>query len=243
MRSFGTARASEMFGRSGGRAHARARDGTARKRREFRTVDDDIARRLRSDLAGKTVYPSALAGICVQPSGDFTNMTFLNGTLRVRNVYRLSGVAPTLSIDGSGGDYAAFSAVDPLVITFETPLHTRQTIASGDGSTMTSDSRDCAGFYVLAADPWHVRRMLSSHPNVDHSWPAAFRKAVELHTVLLGMTRAMVAASIGYPPVYGNPEDFEKIDDWKYYAPPPSGQEVLFSAARVVKYDAPGIMP
>lgn len=207
------------------------------------TVDDDIARRLRSDLVGKTVYPRALAGICVQPSGDFTNMTFLNGTLRVRNVYRLSGVAPTLSIDGSGGDYAAFSAIDPLVITFETPVRSRQTIASGDGSTMTSDSRDCSGFYVLAADPWHVRRMLFLHPSVDHSWPAAFRKAVELHTVLLGMTRAMVAASIGYPPVYGNPEDFEKIDDWKYDAPPPSGQEVLFSAGQVVKYDAPGIMP
>ena len=206
-------------------------------------TQDDVSRRAQSELAGKTVYPKALSGVCMQLDGSTTNMTFYDATLQVREVYRLSGVAPTLSIDGSGGDYAAFTSVDPLVITFQTPLQNRQTFASGDGATITSDPRDCVGFYALAADPWHVARMLSLRPRVNPAWPPDIRAAVERRTVLVGMTRDMVAASIGYPPIYGTAEDFAKMDDWRYDAAPPYGQDVVFSDGRVVKYDPPGMLP
>ncbi|HLI95981.1 MAG TPA: hypothetical protein VKT72_07820 [Candidatus Baltobacteraceae bacterium] len=206
------------------------------------TADDDVTDFVRTTYAHKLAYVRRLAAVCVQLYGDATSMTFYSGELRVRAVYRIVATAP-LSMDASGSDAAAFTAVDPLVIVFDTPVDANPTFSSGNGATMTSFSSSCTAMYALAADPWQLERMFSLHPPIDPLWPPAYRKAVQQHTVIPGMTHEMVAAAIGYPPVYGTPEEFDKLDDWKYVGPAPDGQEVVFKNGRVVRYDPPEMLP
>jgi len=85
--------------------------------------------------------------------------------------------------------------------------------------------------------------MISLSPRVDLTWPLADRQAVERGTVIAGMSREMVAAAIGYPPIYGDAQTFNGLDTWTYDEPAPFRHEVFFKDDRVVRYDPPGELP
>lgn len=199
--------------------------------------EDDVVRALRRAYDGRTAYARQLSVMCMTAYGSPIRLGIPAGNpVRVQTFYRVLDSAAALSFDGSGLDQVSFAAIDPLVVVLAPPFPKPPAILSeGRG--------DCVAAFTLAADPWHLARIISLEPRVDPSWPEAFRTAVERGDVIPGMTRAMVAASIGYPTHYGTPEDFDKIDDWKYDAPAPGGQEVLFAAGKVVKYVPASILP
>ncbi len=98
-------------------------------------------------------------------------------------------------------------------------------------------------FYALAADPFHVERLLSLRPPIDKTWPPRFRDAIAKGAVMVGMSRAMVAASIGYPTIFADIAGLQKMDVWRYDAPAPFSSSVYFQNGVVVRYDPPGNLP
>jgi len=106
-----------------------------------------------------------------------------------------------------------------------------------------TDVRACSAYYAVVADPWQLERKLSLSPLVDQSWARKSLDAIEQHTVMVGMTRAMVVASIGYPTCYGTIRDLDKLDESEYRAAAPFGSDVYFRNGVVYKYNPPGQLP
>jgi hypothetical protein len=198
-------------------------------------VEDSTLAAARSRYVGKRVYPTAnFDPSCVDGLAQASRWSGggSGGSLRVGALYRLYGVVTTVNL--GEGDPGALMVVDPLVVAFAKPLPRVPT---------APERTACTGFYTVAADPWHLERMLSLRPLVDPSWPARFRTAIAHAMVVPGMTYDMVVASIGYPTNYGTIARLKHLNHWAYERPVPFGADVYFKNGTVTKYDPPGELP
>lgn len=209
------------------------------------SVDDPNVRRLNAQYAGRDVYGLGdFSPVCAFTNGNDTNLAVdRTMPLRIERIVRLYGISAGLSIgpfiNRMYGTTATFESVDPLLVIFDGPK---------DGGVLSQApfaGHDCAGSYVEFSDDWDFERVMTlKSPLLEHpEWPAAMRDAIEKGTVLLGMTKEMVTASVGYPSVYGTAEQMRKLDIWEFTAPTPSSFTVKFANGKVTKYDPPGMLP
>jgi hypothetical protein len=164
--------------------------------------------------------------------------------LHVRSIVRLYGVSATWGIGpnilrtlDSAADYVT---AGPIVVVFDTDRVDKALINQG-----FAGYGGCAAFYGEFSGSWDFERMLSltneaaSHPE----WSPVAAAEVKDHKVIVGMTRAMIIASVGYPSDYGTAAQMMKLDTWHYEMPTPFQYTVYFKGDKVVKYDPPGQLP
>jgi hypothetical protein len=53
----------------------------------------------------------------------------------------------------------------------------------------------------------------------------------------------MVAASVGYPSIYGTAAQMRRLGTWEYVLPAPFSYTVKFEDGKVVSYKPPGRLP
>jgi len=130
-------------------------------------------------------------------------------------------------------------SVDPLLVIFAGQRE-RQFLAEPPFA-----GHYCSAGYTEFSDTWDFERTfalkstLLSHPE----WSAKDRAAINAGTVLVGMTKDMVVASVGYPSVYGTSAQMLKLDTWEYVEPVPASFTVKFKNGRVIEYDPPHMLP
>ena len=208
-------------------------------------ADDDVAKALDAKYAGRDVYPIGdFAPTCTFADGSARILTTEETTpLRVRHIVRLSGVSvhwdlgPMILRNLDAGQNYLF--VDPLLVIYDG--------APVDGALTSPpfEGLGCASGSDEIADDWDFGRslaptaFLSNNPDLSD----AQRTAIQRHTVILGMSKAMVAASVGYPSVFGTAEKIMTLDTWEYALPPPSSFTVRFKDGKVADYDPPTFGP
>ncbi|HYK54439.1 MAG TPA: hypothetical protein VEV38_13025 [Candidatus Eremiobacteraceae bacterium] len=210
-------------------------------------VDDADVDSLVKRYAGRDVYPIAdFWPICVFANGSEGEGIRPDPTspLRIRSIVRLYGVGASwglgpniLRMLDSGADYVT---AGPVLVTFDIGRMDRSLVNHAFASY-----GGCAAFYSEFSGTWDLERALSftstiaSHPE----WSPPIVSEVKQHQVTVGMTRAMVIASVGYPSVYGTAAQMMKLDTWYYEMPPPASYTVYFKNDIVVKYDPPRMLP
>lgn len=200
---------------------------------------------LASKYAGRDVYPIAdFTPVCLSTNGMSMGMASEPAApLHIKSIVRLYGTSAMWGIGpwilhtlDSGADYVTSS---PILVAFDGRRE--------DGLLVGPPyaGHACKVAYAEFSGVWDFERSLSlrsiigSHP----AWSQTTLGAIEKHQVVVGMTRDMVIASVGYPSVYGTAAQMMKLDTWNYEMPAPFAYTVHFKGDTVVKYDPPGQLP
>jgi uncharacterized repeat protein (TIGR03803 family) len=208
-------------------------------------VDDENVERLNREFGGRDVYVLGdFLPACAFADGSETNVAIdRTMPLHVKRIVRLYGASANWGIGPMVSRFLDTSdmyvAVDPILVIFD---------ANKDGDVLAEPpfaGHDCVGGYAEFADAWDFERTLArASPLLSHlEWPADVRKAINDGTVLTGMTRDQVIASVGYPSEYGTAAQMRKLDTWEYIEPAPSSFTVKFAHDKVVYYDPPRMPP
>lgn len=214
-------------------------------------VEDPDVDALSKKYGGRDVFSIGdFAPMCVLANGMLGGENGGHGVvpsspppLHIRSIVRLYGVSAVWGIGpdilrtlDSAADYVTSS---PILVVFDGPR------ADGLLTGPPFAGRSCAAAYAEFSGSWDFERALSSRSIVSEhpEWDAKTLDAVAKHDVGVGMTRAMVIASVGYPSDYGTAAQLMKSDIWHYELPAPSAYTIRFKGDTVVKYDPPGQLP
>jgi hypothetical protein len=208
-------------------------------------IADANVERLNREYQGRDVYVLGdFVPTCDAAGGYETNVALDRTTpLHVQRIVRLYGasaswgIGPMASRETDSG--TKYVAVNPILVIFD---------GRKDGDVLSEPpfaGHGCFDAYAEFADAWDYERTfaktsaLLAHPE----WPAVVRDAIKSGNVLLGMTYEMVAASVGYPSIYGTAAQMRRLGTWEYVLPAPFSYTVKFEDGKVVSYKPPGRLP
>ena len=136
----------------------------------------------------------------------------------------------------------AFTSINPVAFTVWDPDAQFGGTFSEPPDRADPNHPKCPEYRVLFADAWQADRAFKP-PIIDPSWPARFRRAIDEHKPIIGMTPDMVVAAWGFPSAFGSFERLRTLERWEYDEPPPFGHSVRFRNGRVVSVVLPGNLP
>jgi hypothetical protein len=207
-------------------------------------VEDETTRALGAKYAGHDVWRYGDGPFYAGYTQNFSIGIATDTPVRMVGIYRAHGY-PQLMAVGSPGTWvyprpSTFLAIDPLILAVHVKpadvmpaLAERQVPPSGPNA------------YWFASDEWDLERSfsLSSMESRHPGWTSETRNAIRKRQIKIGMTRDMVAWSLGYPSTIGTITDMNKLNAWYYDEPTPAQSTVKFHDGRVTEYDPPGRLP
>lgn len=199
---------------------------------ESDTQAQDLAER----FGNRFVWTRAgITAVCADDStGGVARIPF-DTHVEVEDIVRVPGLRTDLTSPSvfGGSEHYPMTVVNPVVVTIVTPRAALQ------------GRNSCARSTLRFAGAWDFERifrlksMHAAHPN----WTPAVFAELAVGRIHVGMTHAMVAEMLGYPPMLGSIGNLERMQTWEYWAPGPFGCTVYFHGDRVVAYDPPGELP
>ncbi len=197
---------------------------------------------LRARYLGKVLYgiPS-LHLECSDGAGNVFGI--IPGHATLTGITRATD-APEIIRDPLGNKQLEVLNLAPLLLTFLPPRPVpMRDLESGSELPATDAMARCPTYSLRRSGLWEIERTLSLRPTPDPAWPAAYLRAISTGKVLTGMTRPMVAAAWGYPPVYGTVAKMNALADWNWDGSPFMQKSVSFRHDRVVSVRLPPKQP
>lgn len=221
-------------------------------------VTEPTVSNLKKQYEGKQVWCYGSAGgqcVSTEPGMSIGLSGKANVPMRIRHLERAYMLRQELAIGSypgciGGERESAFITDNPLVVILDMPQkglelsgfsYVGKPDSKDDSIDAVSDPRaHCLGLWNMVSDRWDFEReySLQSPLDIGKKWPAKMRKAVLKGKTVKGMTRDMVAWTMGWPGIYGTKSEMLRLDDWSYDNIPFPGH-IYFKGGRLSSEDWP----
>ena len=210
----------------------------------FPIVEDKKLETLRKRFEDKLVWSfGGGSNSFIQPEYSTYNQYYANGSsFKIKRIYHVLAPFPLAEMFNTcGGITAAYLDAfsrDPLVVILDNADEKFiNTNPYAKNSTSKIDVHPI-GYFRFCADNDDFHRVFTTQsPYTTHlEWPHRMRKAVMAGRLIKGMTREMVAWSVGWPFASDTIPKMKKKDEWVYDTTPHNTFTVQFRKGKLVRW-------